>query len=153
VPSEPELEQLVDALDQLRSGVLKKVSGLDEGDARRSTVESGTNLAGLLQHLTFVESLWFEEVVGGGGGKAERGKRSMVVDQAIPLTQLRADYRAACDASNEIIRSIGDPDAPVTRNRKTHNLRWAILSVMHETARHAGHADILREQIDGTTGR
>ena len=41
-----------------------------DADARRSTVHSGTNLAGLLQHLTFVESLWFEEIAGGGG---ERG--------------------------------------------------------------------------------
>ena len=43
--------------------------------------------------------------------------------------------------------------APVTHNGKTRNLRWAILAVMHETARHAGHADIIREQIDGQTGR
>ena len=47
-----------------------------------------------------------------------------------------------------IISSTGDADAPVTRAGKTHDLRWAILSVLEETARHAGHADIIREQID-----
>ena len=106
--------------------------------------------AGLVQHLTFVESLWFEEIV--TGGSAGRGKRSMQVDQSVSLATLRSQYRAACAASAAIISSVGDADAPVTRAGKTHDLRWAILSV-EETARHAGHADIIREQIDGHTGR
>jgi uncharacterized damage-inducible protein DinB len=147
----PELEQLRAALDGLRAGVLKKLAGLSEEDARRSTVESGTNLAGLVQHLTFVESLWFEEVV--AGGKAARGDRSMQVDPSVSLRTLRSEYRAACAASNEIITAVGDADAPVTRSGKERNLRWALLAVIEETARHAGHADIIREQIDDQTGR
>jgi hypothetical protein len=146
-----ELEQLVETLDGLRAGVLKKLAGLSEADARRSTVDSGTNVAGLIQHLTFVESHWIEEVV--AGGKASRGKRSMQVDPDLSLTTLRAEYKAACAASNEIIAKLGDPESPVTRNGKTHNLRWAVLAVIGETSRHAGHADIIREQLDGTTGR
>ena len=146
-----ELAQLVAALDRLRAGVLKKLAGLSDADARRSTVASGTNLAGLIQHLTFVESLWFEEIV--AGGTAHRGQRSMHVDSAVSLNTLRAHYRAACQASNEVIAAFSDADAPVTRSGKTHDLRWAILCVIEETARHAGHADILREQIDGKSGR
>jgi len=145
-----ELRQLCAVLDGLRAGVLKKVAGLSDADARRSTVDSGTNLAGLLQHLTYVESLWFEEVV--AGGKAS-GIRSMQVDPSLSLRTLRAGYKAACAHSNRIVEAIGDPDAPVTRNRKTHDLRWVLLSVIGETSRHAGHADIIREQIDGQTGR
>lgn len=147
----PEVEQLRAALDGLRAGVLEKMAGLSEEDARRSTVDSGTNLAGLLQHLTFAESLWFEEVV--GGGKAGRGKRSMRVDPSVSLRTLRAEYRAACAASNEIITAVGDGDAPVTRNGKTRTLRSVLIGFIEETARHAGHADIIREQIDGRTGR
>ena len=146
-----ELEQLVATLDAVRAGVLKKLAGLSEADARRSTVDSGTNVAGLIQHLTFAESLWFEEVV--AGGKAARGKRTMLVEPDLSLRTLRAEYKAACAASNEIIARLGDPEAPVTRNGKTHNLRWAILAVIGETSRYAGHADIIREQLDGTTGR
>ncbi|TCC25088.1 DinB family protein [Kribbella speibonae] len=146
-----ELEQLVATLDALRAGVLKKLAGLSETDARRSTVDSGTNVAGLIQHLTFAESLWFEEVV--AGGKPTRGKRTMLVEPDLSLRTLRAEYKAACAASNAIIARLGDPEAPVTRNGKTHNLRWAILAVIGETSRHAGHADIIREQLDGTTGR
>jgi hypothetical protein len=147
----PEVEQLRAALDGLRSGVLKKLAGLSDADARRSTVDSGTNIAGLVQHLTFVESIWFEEIV--AGGKATRGVRTMTVAPDVPLSTVRAEYRAACAASNEIIAAAGDADTPVTRNGKTHDLRWALLSVIEETARHAGHADIIREQIDGKTGR
>jgi uncharacterized damage-inducible protein DinB len=146
-----ELEELRRALDGMRASVLRKLTGLSDADARRSTVPSGTNLAGLVQHLTYVESLWFEEIV--SGRSARRGKRSMQVDQAISVATLRSEYRTACAASNAIISSIGDADAPVTRAGKTRDLRWAILSVMEETARHAGHADIIREQIDGRTGR
>ncbi|WP_410792028.1 DinB family protein [Kribbella sp. C-35] len=146
-----ELDQLVATLDGLRAGVLKKLAGLNETDARRSTVDSGTNVAGLIQHLTFVESLWFEEIV--AGGTATRGKRTMQVEPGLSLRTLRAEYKAACAASNEIIAKLADPEAPVTRNGKTHNLRWAILAVIGETSRHAGHADIIREQVDGTTGR
>ncbi len=146
-----EVEALLAALDDERAGVLKKLAGLSEADARRSTVRSGTNLAGLLQHLTFVEAKWFEAIV--GGRSPSRGQRSMQVDSSISLKALRADYRAACEASNEVIRSLGDADAPVIHNGKARDLRWAILGVIRETARHAGHADILREQIDGKTGR
>jgi hypothetical protein len=147
----PEVERLCGVLEGLRAGVLKKVAGLSEEDARRSPVGSGTNLAGLVQHLTFVESLWFEEIA--AGGQAGRGERSMWVDPGVSLRTLRAEYRAACAASDEIIAAIGDADAPVTRNGKTRDLRWVLLSVIEETARHAGHADIIREQIDGQTGR
>jgi hypothetical protein len=147
----PEVDQIRATLDGLRAGVLKKLAGLSEDDARRSTVDSGTNLAGLLQHLTFVESMWFEEIV--AGGKATRGNRSMRVDPSVPLRTLRTEYRAACATSNEIIAAVGDANAPVTRNGKMRDLRWMLLAVIEETARHAGHADIIREQIDGQTGR
>jgi hypothetical protein len=147
----PEVEQFRAVLDRLRAGVLRKLSGLSDEDARRSTVDSGTNLAGLVQHLTFVESMWFEEFV--AGGKAARGVRSMRVDPSVSLRTLRADYRAACVASNAIIASVGDADTPVTGNGKTRDLRSVLLAVIEETARHAGHADIIREQIDGQTGR
>ena len=146
-----ELRDLLAALEQQRDMVLRKLAGLTEANARQSPVASGTNLAGLVQHLTFVESMWFEQVV--AGRKPTRGRRSMAVDPSVTLRTLRADYRAACDESNRIIEALGDPEAPVSRNGKTHNLRWAILAVLGETMQHLGHADIIREQVDGKTGR
>jgi hypothetical protein len=65
------------------------------------------------------------------------------------------DYRTAVEDSDRVIRAVGDPDAltaiPVDGNR--HTLRWVMAHMTSETARHAGHADILREQLDGATGR
>ena len=115
-----------------------------------NTVGSGTNLAGLVQHLTFAESKWFEEVVAGASAK---GDRSMQVDPLVSLREIRANYRIACDRSDEIMSALGDAEAPLSVKGKNRNLRWAMLAVIEETARHAGHADIIREQIDGQTGR
>lgn len=141
----------MEVLEDQRGAVLKKLGGLSEQDARRSTVASGTNLAGLVQHLTFVESKWFEGIV--AGGVPRRGQRSMVVADDVSLRALRSEYRAACDASNQIITSVGTADASVPHNGRLRDLRWVMLSVIQETARHAGHADIIREQVDAQTGR
>jgi Protein of unknown function (DUF664) len=147
----PEVEQLGAALDGLRAGFMRKLAGLSDADARLSTVDSGTNLAGLLQHLTFVESKWFEEIV---AGRKAKGVRSMQVDPSVSLQMLRSAYRAACESSNQIIAEVGDADSPMAKPLgKSRNLRGAFLAVIDETARHAGHADIIREQIDGQTGR
>ncbi len=77
----------------------------------------------------------------------------MTVDDSRSLADLRADYRDACAASNAIIRTVGDADATVEHGGQRSDLRAVIATVMNETARHAGHADIIREQIDGRTGR
>jgi hypothetical protein len=71
----------------------------------------------------------------------------------VSLRTLQSEYRAACAASDKIITAVGGADAPVTPGGKQRNLRWALLAVIEETAPHAGHADIIREQIDGQTGR
>ena len=78
---------------------------------------------------------------------------------AVPATRAAADvlrdYQAAIQDSDRAIRAVGDPDArfavPVDGTR--HTLRWVIAHMTSETYRQAGHADILREQLDGTTGR
>jgi hypothetical protein len=147
----PELDALMATVEALRAGVLAKVASLSEADARRSTVPSGTSLAGLLQHLTFVEAKWFEQNV--AGRKPTRGNRSMDVDSGTTLSELRSAYRDACSTSNEIVAQVGDPGARIAAAGKKGDLRSAILAVIAETARHAGHADIIREQIDGKTGR
>jgi len=78
----------------------------------------------------------------------------MQVDVSVSVQMLRSAYRTACENSNEIIARVGDADSPMAKPQgKSPNLRAALLAVIEETARHAGHADIIREQIDGRTGR
>jgi hypothetical protein len=73
----------------------------------------------------------------------------------VTTARVLADYRAACEESDRIVVAAGDPDTPVALpvDGRHQSLRWVLAHMTSETARHAGHADILRELIDGTTGR
>ena len=96
----------------------------------------------------FVESKWFVGIV---AGKPATGIRWMDIDAATSLRSLRDAYRGACTISDSIITAIGDADAPVAHDGPVHNLRGALLAVIDETARHAGHADMIRERLNGAT--
>jgi uncharacterized damage-inducible protein DinB len=151
---EGELDTALAFLNFVRSCVLKKLDGLDDDQLRRRLVASETTLLGLVQHLTDGERYWFGHTLAGDRRYADVDF-SMVVDADLPVAEVVADYRAAIAESDEHIRAAGAPDAltaePVDGKRKT--LRWVLTHVTGETTRHAGHADILRELIDGTTGR
>jgi hypothetical protein len=134
--------------------VQKKTDGLSDDQLRRILVDSGTSLLGLVQHLTTGERYWF-----GYHLDESAPERDWDFGMAVPAgraaTEVLRDYRAAIADSDAAIRAIGDPAAvvgrPVDGDRKT--LRWLLAHMTSEVARHAGHADILREQLDGVTGR
>jgi hypothetical protein len=149
-----ELDTALAFLNFNRESVLKKTEGLDDGQLRRVLVDTGTNLLGLVQHLAGAERNWFGYHL--TGAAAVRGSASgMRVPRARATAEVLDDYRAAIAASDAAIRAIGDPEAHLARLVAGQHLtmRWLIAHMTSETARHAGHADILREQIDGTTGR
>jgi uncharacterized damage-inducible protein DinB len=147
-----EKETLRDFLGYLRDSVALKVAGLDDEVSRRPLVQSGTSLLGLIKHLTSVEIVWFQHSFAG-------------LDVIVPSDDLDPDdrihsvvsaYRAAHRRSNEIIDACDDIERLCARPLTTPeplSLRWVLVHMVEETARHAGHADILREQIDGVTGR
>lgn len=149
-----ELDTAIAFLDFVRSCVLKKVDGLDDEQLRRRLVVSETTLLGLLQHLTDGERYWFGHVVTGDPTYADVDF-GWVVPEDRTGAELVAGYRAAIEASNAAIRAVGDPAAavavPVDGEPKT--LRWVLAHMTGEVSRHAGHADVLRELLDGTTGR
>lgn len=118
-------------LDHLRTSIAAKVDDAPEPQVRTAAVRSGTNPLGLLTHLTFVERSLFL-----GDDVAEW----QVTLQAAP-----ADSVADVVARQPVPRPRPDRPAP--------SVRWALTHTIEETGRHAGHADILRELIDGTTGR
>jgi uncharacterized damage-inducible protein DinB len=149
-----ELDTALAFLNFNRESVLKKTEGLDDEQLRRVLVGTGTNLLGLVQHLAQAERNWFGYYL--TGADRERGRGSgMKVARERTTEDVLGEYRAAIAASNAAIRAIGDPGSHLARTvagtRMT--MRWLIAHMTCETARHAGHADILREQIDGTTGR
>ncbi len=137
-----------------RHCVLKKAEGLTDEQLRRRAVGSGTSILGLVQHLAEAERGWFGHHLAGGGWREEAG-RGMAVPLDRTAAEVLDEYRAAIADSDRAIAAAGDPEAllavPVDGTRKS--LRWLLGHMTTETARHAGHADIIREQIDGATGR
>lgn len=149
-----ELDTALAFLDFARSCLLKKADGLTEEQLRRVLVVSGTNILGLIQHMTVGERFWFGHELLGAGPEQE-WDFGMEVPAERSAEQVLADYREAIEASNAAIRTVGDPAAPMARpvDGQRLSLRWLLAHATSETARHAGHADILREQLDGVTGR
>jgi uncharacterized damage-inducible protein DinB len=137
-----------------RSCVLKKTAGLDEPDLRRRLVPSDTTLLGLVQHLTDAERYWFGYTLAGDPRYAEVDF-TMVVAPERSAEQVIAAYRAAVAESDAHIRAAAGLDTRTAKpvNDEPKTLRWVLAHMTSETVRHAGHADILRELIDGTTGR
>jgi uncharacterized damage-inducible protein DinB len=149
-----ELDTALAFLDFNRESVLKKTDGLDEEQLRRVLVPTGTNLLGLVKHLAAAERYWFGLHLT-GITPPESSKLGMRVPRARAAEEVISDYRAAIAASNTAIIAAGDPQTPLARrvSGQRLTLRWLLAHMTSETARHAGHADILREQIDGVTGR
>ncbi|GIM93381.1 DinB family protein [Paractinoplanes toevensis] len=149
-----ELDTALAFLSFARSCVLKKVGGLDDEQLRRRLVVSDTTLLGLVQHLTDAERYWFGYTVAGDQRFAEVDF-DMVVAPGRSAEEVIAGYRAAIADSDALIRAAGGPESRTASpvNGEARTLRWVLAHMTGETVRHAGHADILRELIDGVTGR
>ena len=149
-----ELDTALAFLSFARHCVLKKADGLSDEQVRRALVDSGTSILGLVQHLAEAERYWFGHHVAGAAWSADQ-EYGMAVPADRSVDEVLRGYREAIEDSDRAIRAVGDPHGrlavPVEGTR--HTLRWVMAHMTSETARHAGHADILREQLDGTTGR
>jgi uncharacterized damage-inducible protein DinB len=147
-----EKETLQEFLDYLRESLILKVEDLDEESAHRSTVPTGTCLLGLVKHLTVVEVVWFQFAFAG----LDAPVPSEEIAPTDTVASAVASYRAAAAVNDGIVQECDDLDrrgAKVLTTPEPLSLRWLLVHMVEETARHAGHADILREQIDGITGR
>ncbi|WP_419997658.1 DinB family protein [Streptomyces boninensis] len=146
---------LVGFLDYLREAVARKALGAPDAEARAAGVPSGTSLLGLVKHLTGVEHNWF--VWGYAGEGDDQVDHNAPVKAEETAEDLVAAYRTATTRANEVIAKAPDLDTPGTRSVRPGmapaSMRWILVHMIEETARHAGHADILREHIDGATGR
>ena len=148
-----ELDTALAFLRFARHCVLKKADGLDEDQLRRALVPSGTSLLGLVQHLADGERYWFGYHVAGHPETDITFGMDVLADS--DTAGVLADYRAASAESDAILTAIGDLETPVSRpiDDQLLSVRWVLAHMTSETARHAGHADILRDQLDGVTGR
>ena len=150
-----ELDTALAFLDFQRSCVFKKIDGLSEEQLRRRLVVSDTTLLGLVKHFADGERWWFAHHVGGDPAYADIDW-TMLVPESVPAETVVADYRAAIEEADRHIAVAGSPETltrlPVGEDGP-RTLRWVLWHKTAEMARHLGHMDILREQIDGATGR
>ena len=154
-----ETETLAGFLDFHRATLLWKLEGLDDEQLRRAMVPSGTSLLGLVKHLAYVERSWFQGVWAGQEVSFPWTKEDPDADWRIEPGESTGDilalYNGECDRSREIVAATSSLDEVVEHPRHRDwkmNRRWILTHMVEETARHVGHADILREQLDGATG-
>ena len=143
-------------LDFQRVELLRKLEGLDDEQADQRVVGSLTTLHGLIRHLTKVEHVWFVTVLARSDEPAPFGwpeirDGDFRLDDGEDLTADVARYVAACKRSREIFDGVSLDDVRHHHRFGDVDVRWVIIHMMREYAQHNGHADIVRELIDGTT--
>lgn len=154
-----ERTQLVGWLDLQRAIIAWKCEGLPDADAHRPVLPTSPNMtmAGIVSHMRWVENLWFEIIFLGRpaeGPHFDGPEDADMMVAGIALEQLLEEYDRQCAASNEIIAAHSLDDVgryPEYRATET-TLRWIMLHMIEETARHAGHMDAIRELLDGQKG-
>jgi hypothetical protein len=150
-----ELEILLSDLDYHRSTLLWKCEGLtDEQLRRRAVPPSELSLLGLLRHLTGAERHWFQEVPLGievepiypdaGGGQWD--------DILTPAKEVVGHFQAACDESRRVAATRDLEEVLPSENFGPVSFRFVLVHMVEEYGRHCGHADLLRESIDGAVG-
>ncbi|MFD5627221.1 MULTISPECIES: DinB family protein [unclassified Streptomyces] len=159
-PAWDERTQLATFLDYARATARAKCEDVSPENARKSLLPGSPlmTLCGLISHLHWVEYYWFQVVFLGeedeGPWTDEDPDREMRIAVDIPLPDLLADYEEQCARYRRLVAEHdldSTAERPVRDGRHV-NLRWIILHLIEETARHNGHLDILRELADGRTG-
>jgi uncharacterized damage-inducible protein DinB len=144
-------------LDFHRQVLVSKLDGISESEARHRRVPSKTTLAGLIKHMIGVERGWFQEVLGGRnpddiGPNVGGGDESWDPAENETVSSLITEYDQTCEQSRQTAARFALDDAVPEPDMGQVSLRWIYVHMIEETARHVGHADILREQTDGAAG-
>jgi len=148
-------------LADARDALIWKVEGLEEDERRRPMTPTGTNLVGLIKHMTWIEGWYLCEFFGRERPRldweweldAEWGHHSHMYAKPEETSEsLIADYRATIAAADQTIEDLGLDAVGQHWSGETVSLRSMVLAVLVDTVRHAGHSDIIREMLDGATG-
>jgi uncharacterized damage-inducible protein DinB len=143
-----ERELFLSWLRYLRGAVVRKAAGLSDEDARWRPDGALLSLLGIVNHLTHVEWRWIEG--GMRGQEVSRSEEEFRPGPELTVAAALAAYRERAAATDAAVRAL-PLTAPCRWGDQT-DLRWVLLHLINETARHAGHADATRELLDGTTG-
>ena len=151
-----EKDVLTGFLDYYRGLVVEIGTGLPREQLVTSTVPSGTTLLGLVKHLTLVEDSWFSHRFGGEPQRfpwdESDPNSDFRIEEHEDAAPIIAAYNAECERSRQTTAGASLDDTARHPDYDGYTLRWIIVHMIEEIARHCGHADIIREQLDGRTG-
>lgn len=148
-----EQQVLSEFLEQQRDAVVWKLDGLTDDQLRQPTRPGGIYLLGLVKHLAGAEFYWLCDLFGRPAEPVSLAASDDVeLDPGDTTESVLGYYTRARAAADQAIREVDLDTTATTWLGDTVSFRWAILHVIEETARHAGHADFIREHIDNTTG-
>jgi uncharacterized damage-inducible protein DinB len=161
MPSKAEVDTPVGTLDErelllrwlgyLRGAVLRDVAGLTDEQARWRPDGRLICLLGIVNHLTHVEWRWIDG--GFSGAETSRSEEEFAPGPDLTLEAAVRAYVARGESTDATVRSLASLEVPCRRRAdEGTDLRWVLIHLINETARHAGHADAARELLDGTTG-
>ena len=155
-----ETDLLLAYIAQQRDGIIYAAHGLTDEEATSRPTVSGLSITTLIQHVAHVEQRWIALAADGVWESDVEAYQSAFASNDRSLADVVAHYRAVAAATQMAMRDLHDLDrvVPVPKgvpwfpdDVEGWTVRWILLHVMEETARHAGHADFLREAIDGAT--
>jgi uncharacterized damage-inducible protein DinB len=142
-------------LDRYRETMIWKLKGLSKEQASYRLVPSDTTLLGVVKHLAYVERGWFHDFKGDPISfpwKEGEPEADFVIEPQDTVESITALYEGEIARSREIVEQSSLDDLSKATNEPV-SLRWVMIHMIEETARHAGHADILRELTDGAIGQ
>ncbi|PZF86810.1 mini-circle protein [Micromonospora deserti] len=144
-------------LEAQRASVLAIIDGLDVESLTTPVLASGWTPLGLVEHLGYAERHWFQEIATGSAEPLPWPGDHTPLTTPRPPSVVFAFYRAQCERSNAVLAStpLSAPPRgrhPAPLGDEITDLRRIVLHMIEETARHAGHLDIVRELLDGKTG-
>lgn len=152
-----EKQDLIETLDRHRGFLVFTTQGLTDDQARATPTVSALHIGGIVKHVTATERGWVAFMTGGDMAAAAGdwwAGHHMGADET--LEGLLADYAACAQETAEAVRGLADldaatplPEAPWFEPGTTWTARRVLVHVLAETAQHAGHADIIRETLDG----
>ena len=147
--SASEAETLTGFLEFYRQSVVEAVGGLDRDALAYSPVASDSSPGGIVKHLAYVERWWFQDVLGGRDVEYPYTRDDPDADFRIEPGETAESlielYERECAVAREVVASRPDLDAMYETPRNPVSLRWILVHMIEETARHAGHIDILNE--------
>jgi hypothetical protein len=151
-----ERTMLTTFLEYERTVFLRKIGGLGEDELRRVMTASGLTLLGMLKHLGYVERWWFRVAFAGEdlplGWTEEDRDADWHPKPNERAAGLLAFYEGEVEAARRIVEAAALDDVAADPRVDGATLRWIVFHMLEEYARHLGHADLMREGIDGKTG-